>query len=325
MTRRNSLKFYLPIFFLALLFSCPVSPAEPVRNLTAAARDREIKLAWENPSQEAFSFIRIYRSRTGYPQSEVQGLRIYQGRDTRFIDTSLTNGAPYYYSAFAYDGASQRSALGNTATAKAIPVNAPPNIPSKVQGSIPTDTVVLTWSKSYDASGIAGYNVYRNIAPDGEFVRINDQLIKEDRYVDDIPASPGSTYYYRISAVEVASTHLESPYSPIISVAVPLTAPALKISPNPFDPTGPPAKISYVLSDNVPVTVEIYGLVAGLVWEERFTAGQNGGKSGINIVEWNGTDRAGVDLKKGLYSLHVIANNGASQEVIGKGKIRVNR
>lgn len=325
MTRRNSLKFELPIFFLALLFSCPVSPAEPVRNLSAAARDREIKLAWENPTEEAFAYIRIYRSRTGYPQSEAQEVKIYQGRDTRFIDTSLANGVLYYYSAFAYDGVSGRSPLGNTAKAKAIPVNAPPNIPSKVQGSIPTDTVVLTWSKSYDASGIAGYNVYRNIAPDGEFVRINDQLIKENRYADDIPASPGSTYYYRISAVEASSIRLESPCSPIISVSVSKTAPILKISPNPFDPKGPPAKISYSLAGNMPVTVEIYDLVAGLVWEGWFKAGQNGGKSGINIVEWNGADRAGTDMKNGLYSLHVIADNGVSQEVIGKGKIRINR
>ena len=69
--------------------------------------------------------------------------------------------------------------------------------------------VLLTWETASEV-GTAGFNVYRADTPDGDFARINDELILAEggeltgaayRFEDD-GVSPGRRYCYRIEEVE---------------------------------------------------------------------------------------------------------------------------
>jgi hypothetical protein len=59
---------------------------------------------WTNPTGADFAGTMIRYKTSGYPTSSGDGTQCYTGTGTSFVHTGLTNGATYYYSAFAYDG-----------------------------------------------------------------------------------------------------------------------------------------------------------------------------------------------------------------------------
>lgn len=88
-----------------------------VTNFKAEAGDTQIKLTWENPTVD-FQGVRIQRKTDYYPSSATEGDNVYDGIGTSFIDTGLTNGLRYYYTAFAYNKPSE---YASGAIASAIP------------------------------------------------------------------------------------------------------------------------------------------------------------------------------------------------------------
>ena len=63
----------------------------------------EVKLSWQNPTDEDFSRVRIVRSDIFYPEDPYAGIVVYEGRKERADDTWVNPGTAYYYSAFAED------------------------------------------------------------------------------------------------------------------------------------------------------------------------------------------------------------------------------
>jgi hypothetical protein len=82
--------------------------------------------------------------------------------------------------------------------------------------------------------------------------------------------------------------------------------------PNPFHPGESPTTIAYKLDDNATVTLKIYTLTGGLVWEKSFTPGSQGGSAGLNTVLWDGKNGKGDIVASGGYVLHI--------EAAGKGE-----
>lgn len=81
-------------------------PPANVGKFTAKAGDKAINLDWQNPVDEDFVGVVIYRSTISYPKQVGDGLEIANviGGKTSFLDTQgLENGKVYYYTAFAYD------------------------------------------------------------------------------------------------------------------------------------------------------------------------------------------------------------------------------
>ena len=96
---------------------------DAVSQLTTTPADRQVSLAWNNPTDEDFETVRLLRSTVGYADSPTQTTgqtRVYEGPSAEYTDTGLTTGTNYYYTAFARDKAGNWSSRITT-TAKPIP------------------------------------------------------------------------------------------------------------------------------------------------------------------------------------------------------------
>jgi hypothetical protein len=82
--------------------------------------------------------------------------------------------------------------------------------------------------------------------------------------------------------------------------------------PNPFHPGEAPTTIAYKLDDNATVTLKIFTLTGGLVYEKSFTPGSPGGSAGLNEVAWDGRNGKGDVVASGGYVLRI--------EAAGKGE-----
>jgi len=90
--------------------------------------------------------------------------------------------------------------------------------------------------------------------------------------------------------------------------------------PNPFKPlSGDTTRIQYALSDNANVTVLFFDVTGQEVKRLTFTSGSNGGKAGINMVEWDGRSMFGEVVGNGMYIYKI--NIGS--RTIGTGKLVV--
>jgi hypothetical protein len=80
-----------------------ITPPANISNFEAISGNGQIELQWQNPPDLDFKTVRIVRSEKFYSQNPWEGKLIYDGKNTSFVDTGLTNGIKYYYTAFSYD------------------------------------------------------------------------------------------------------------------------------------------------------------------------------------------------------------------------------
>jgi len=87
----------------ATLIPPDIIPPANVSDFKAVPDDKQITLTWQNPPDLDFKAVRIIRNEKFYPSDPWDGISIYDDKGTSFVDTNLTNGIRYYYTAFAYD------------------------------------------------------------------------------------------------------------------------------------------------------------------------------------------------------------------------------
>lgn len=75
--------------------------------------------------------------------------------------------------------------------------------------------------------------------------------------------------------------------------------------PNPFDCRKEETFITYQLPQDMAVRIKIYDLFGYMVNEFYFSAGEAGGRSGENVVRWNGSTNAGDKVSTGGYICQV--------------------
>ena len=78
--------------------------------------------------------------------------------------------------------------------------------------------------------------------------------------------------------------------------------------PNPFHPGEQPTTIAYKLRDNATVTMKIYTLTGGLVFEKQFASGTTGGIAGLNEFQWDGRNGDGTVVASGGYIVYIQAD-----------------
>ncbi len=89
--------------------------------------------------------------------------------------------------------------------------------------------------------------------------------------------------------------------------------------PNPFDSRRGKTKIAYTLSSDRRVTVDIYSIYGVRIWNKSIPPAALGGRRGTNLLVWDGTDRGGRKVAKGLY--FALVRVGADHAIIKIGVI----
>lgn len=211
----------------------PLAPAMPAASdFRAKVKAEGIELAWTSSTQpgaaQGVSYTyRLQRKRTTDKVfATIQELPA-TGREKSFTDTSFDWESAYNYKVVGVTQIAQTAGApieiegddSVTLTVLAHDVF-PPVQPSGVQAVFSSvgqkPFIDLTWFPNSEPD-LAGYNVWRREVS-GKATKINSQLIKAPSFRDE-QVTPGATYFYSVSAVDLRGN--ESPLSEETSESVP--------------------------------------------------------------------------------------------------------
>ena len=165
------------------------SPPSPPTGLAATPGSGQVALAW-NPSSGATS----YRVKRATVSGGPYGL-IASPTSPGYTDTSVTNGTTYYYVVSAVNAAGESNNSSQVSATPQAPLPSPPTGLAATPGS---GQVALAWNPS---SGATSYRVKRATVSGGPYGLIASPT--SPGYTD-TSVTNGTTYYYVVSAVNVA-------------------------------------------------------------------------------------------------------------------------
>ena len=203
------------------IFSLKVTPADAPpaapTGLSATAGTDRITLNWNANSEGDFASYQLFRSTapiTGDPASQTP---FATPTGTSFIDTDVSVGTTYYYRLTAVDDASQQS--GFSAEANATIADAPPAAPTGLSATASTGQIALTWLANNEAD-FQEYRLYRDTQPFADDPSGRTPLVTTTNTAyTDVGLTGGTTYYYRLTAVDDANQ--QSGFSAEASAMVP--------------------------------------------------------------------------------------------------------
>jgi fibronectin type 3 domain-containing protein len=183
-------------------------------NLTATSGNAQASLTW-SASSGAASY-NVKRSTTsGGPYTQVA-----TATSTSYTDATVSNGATYYYVVTAVDSGGE-SANSMQASVTPDPTITIPSVPMDLAATAGNAQVSLTWSAS---AGATSYNVKRATTAGGPYAQFGTPV--SPTYTD-TSVTDGTTYYYVVSAINLAGESANSaevsalPVAPISIPAVP--------------------------------------------------------------------------------------------------------
>jgi len=155
-----------------------------VKQISVAEKDKKVFLAWNNPSDSDFKENKIYRN----------GIVIYQGKTTNFIDTNVKEGKVYTYKISTLDTANNES-TGITVTFK---TSVRPTIESVQELSLKetNEGMLLQWKNPID-DRFSTVLIYRN----GTLLTKTNQ----ETYLDQT-IQPETSYEYKLIVKDVNGT-----------------------------------------------------------------------------------------------------------------------
>ena len=205
---------------LSATTAAPITVPDPPTLTAASPGNATVSLTWTPPGSNGSNAItgyKVYRSTT----SGTETLLTTIGTVTSFTDTGLTNGNAYYYKVSAVNAAGE-SSLSNELRAGPATVPSAAILDSATAG---TASVALAWSKpaSSGGSSITGYRIYRSSTSGAETL-LTTLASTATTYTDSGLAS-GSTYYYKVAAVNAKGTGALSNEKSAITAAATITVP----------------------------------------------------------------------------------------------------
>lgn len=198
----------------------------PPEGLTAKAGEGQVRLAWAPPAALvdgsalpgplSYEVLRAPSADGPFVPATPEPVPTPD-----FTDRGLTNEQPYYYRVRAVRSeAGTRARSEPSQIATATPAKVTPPSPPKNLVAVPSlDAVRLAWDASPEPD-VAGYLVYRAVAPGADFVRLTPTLITRTTYTDRT-VERGKTYLYVVTAVDRASRPNESARSASARATVP--------------------------------------------------------------------------------------------------------
>ncbi len=172
----------------------PLPPAPPApTGLAATAGNTQVTLNWTG-SASATSY-NLYRATSSGGQGTVPVQTGITG--TTFTDIGLTNGTVYYYKVAAV-GDGGTSGMSNQASAKPT-LPALPSAPTGFAANAGNTQITLSWNS---VNGATSYNLFRATTSGGQGDTPVQTGISGVTFVD-TGLTNGTTYYYKIAAVNV--------------------------------------------------------------------------------------------------------------------------
>lgn len=187
-------------------------PVIPPSNLTISGGSG-MNLSWTASPDTAIQGYLVYRSDNDFgPYTRISGTHLVTG--TSFNDPQGTAATVYMVRAVKLEssasGTYYNPSQGIFARAVALPA-----APSGVTATASTGKITVSWQDN--SSDETSFNVYRRSPSDNVFVLRATTGANITSY-DDTSVSPGSTYYYEVTAVNDAG---ESPRSPTAAATTP--------------------------------------------------------------------------------------------------------
>ena len=240
----------------------PTVPGAP--GLTATSGNAVAHLTWTAPSNggSAITNYNLYRSTS----SGTETLLTTLGNVASYDDTAVTNGTTYYYKVSAVNSVGEGPlSTEASATPAAPPPPPPPTVPGAPGLTATSGNAVahLTWTApSNGGSAITNYNLYRSTSSGTETLLTTLGNVAS---YDDTAVTNGTTYYYKVSAVNSVG---EGPLS-------------TEASATPTAPPPPPSIVTHITSLNG------HGQVGFFTWTSYVD---------VNIADQNGHAVSGVTV-----------------------------
>jgi fibronectin type 3 domain-containing protein len=180
------------------------APGPPSLN-GATAGNASVALTWSAPSSNGGSAITGYKVYRG-TSSGSETLLTTLGNVTSWTDNGVTNGATYYYKVTALNSVGE-SIRSNEMSA--TPFAVAPGAPTLNGAIAGTGTVALAWSppSSNGGSAITGYRIYRSTSSGSETLLT---AVGNVTSWTDTGVTNGTTYYYKVSALNSAGESVSS-------------------------------------------------------------------------------------------------------------------
>ncbi len=261
-------------------------PAAPT-GLAATAGDKQVSLDWNDNTEEDLDGYNVYRSLTsGSGYSKINTGLV---STSNYTDTGLVGGTTYYYVVTAVDLLSNESSY--SAEDNATPTDPAPSAPTGLDATSGYKQVSLDWNDNSEED-LDGYNVYRSLTSGSGYSKINGSLVYTSNYTD-TGLTGGTTYYYVVTAVDLASN--ESSYSAEDS--------AVPTDPPPVAPTGLAAaagykQVSLDWNDNTEEDLDGYNVYRSLTSGSGYTK--------INSLLLETSDYTDTDLSPAYTYYYVV-------------------
>ncbi|GAA1978618.1 hypothetical protein GCM10009817_18900 [Terrabacter lapilli] len=186
------------------------APSAPT-GLSAGPGNASVSLTWTAPASNGGSPVTGYAVYRG-TSAGGEGARPVASNvtGTSFTDTGLTNGTTYYYKVAAINAVGT-SPQSNEASATPQTAATAPSAPTGLSAGPGNASVSLTWTApaSNGGSPVTGYAVYRGTSAGGEAASPVASNVTGTSFTD-TGLSNGTTYYYKVAAINAVGTSPQS-------------------------------------------------------------------------------------------------------------------